>query len=210
MGLQPGPVFPAVEDILALPPLMADHLVPPPCPVVLLTPQGRPFDHAMALELAAADRLLLICGHYEGVDERIREHLATVETSVGDFVVTGGEIPAMLVTDAVARLRPGVLGGASAVERDSFAAGLLEHPQYTRPAVFRGWDVPAVLLSGDHSAIDVWRRRRALRRTWLRRPDLLEHRRLSGEEERWLDEWRGRQAEAEATKGAAGEERAPE
>lgn len=160
-----------------------------PCPVVLLTPQGRRFDHALARELAAGDRLVIIAGHYEGFDERIRQHLATHEVSVGDFVVTGGEIPAMLVVDAVARLRPGVVGLDTATATDSFADGLLEHPHYTRPAEFRGWSVPETLLSGHHAEVERWRRRESLRRTWERRPELLADRVLTREEKGWMEAW---------------------
>ncbi len=189
MVMKPGPLFAAVEEILGLPPITAAEPGPPPSPVVLLTPQGRRFDHALARELATMDRLVILAGHYEGFDERVRQHLATHEVSVGDFVVTGGEIPAMLVVDAVARLRPGVVGLESATETDSFAQGGLEHPHYTRPADFRGWPIPDILLSGHHAEVDRWRRREALRRTWQRRPDLLANLALSAEERGWLAEW---------------------
>jgi tRNA (guanine37-N1)-methyltransferase len=141
--------------------------------VVLLTPQGRPFTQRVAQELAGQPRLALICGRYEGVDERVRRHLATDEISVGDFVLTGGELPALIVVDGVARCLPGVLGDAGAMTDDSHASGLLEYPHYTRPPVFRGWAVPEELLSGDHARIAHWRREQALRRTFERRPDLL-------------------------------------
>lgn len=172
MVLRPEPLFAAVEDLLGIAPLVPGG-PPPPAPVVLLTPQGRPFDHATARRLAAAERLVLLAGHYEGFDERVRAHLATEEVSLGDFVLTGGELPAMVVVDAVIRLRPGVVGLATATETDSHAAGLLEHPHYTRPADFRGWRVPDVLLSGHHGAVARWRRAESLRRTRDRRPDLL-------------------------------------
>lgn len=172
MVLKAEPVFAAVEDILGIPPITAADPGPPPCPVLLLTPQGRRFDDSFARELARHDRLVLLCGHYEGFDERIRLHLATHEVSVGDFVVTGGELPAMLVADAVARLRPGVLGLETGAAHESFADGLLEHPHYTRPAEFRGWAVPDVLVSGDHGAVDRWRREQSVSRTRERRPDL--------------------------------------
>jgi tRNA (guanine37-N1)-methyltransferase len=147
-------------------------------PVILLTPQGRVFTQGIVAELAREEQLTLVCGHYEGVDERVREHLATDELSIGDYVLTGGELPAMVVIDAVARLLPGVLGGADSTSEESHSAGLLEYPQYTRPPSFRGQDVPDVLLSGNHAEIAKWRRRQALLRTARRRPDLLtpEHR----------------------------------
>jgi tRNA (guanine37-N1)-methyltransferase len=164
--LKPEPIFSAVESVLA-------QLSPPSNPpIILLCAQGRPFTQAIAQQLARHPILFLICGHYEGVDERVREHLVTDELSVGDYILTGGEPAAMVVIDAVARLVPGVIDAESPVE-ESFAGGLLEYPQYTRPRVFRGWAVPEVLASGDHEAIRKWRRREALKRTLLRRPDLL-------------------------------------
>lgn len=141
--------------------------------VVLMTPQGERFTQKIAAELALRPRLVLICGHYEGVDERIREHLIDREISIGDYVLTGGELPAMVVVDAVSRLVPGVLGNAASAAVDSFSEGLLEYPHYTRPAEYEGWKVPEVLLSGNHREIQRWRRREALRRTLARRPDLL-------------------------------------
>lgn len=144
------------------------------CLTVLLTPQGEPFNQRAAEELAALPRIVLICGRYEGVDERVRIHLADREMSVGDYVLTGGELPAMVVVDAIARLVPGVLGNAESASRDSHATGLLEHPHYTRPAEYRDWRVPDVLLSGHHREIERWRRKESLRRTRSRRPDLLE------------------------------------
>lgn len=153
--------------------------------VILLTPQGRVFTQAVAQELAAHPRLILVCGRYEGVDERVRQSVITDEISIGDFVITGGELAAMVVVDAVARLMPGVLGARWAAEEDSHAMGLLEYPHYTRPPLFRDMAVPDVLLSGDHGAVDRWRRREAIRRTWRRRPDLLLTASLS-EEERWF------------------------
>jgi len=187
MVMKPEPLFEAVEDLLGIPPITAESPRPVPHPVVLMTPQGRRFDHGLARALAAHDRLIILAGHYEGFDERVRRHLATHELSVGDFVVTGGEIPAMLVVDAVARLRPGVVGLLSATDTDSFAHGVLEHPHYTRPASFRGWPVPDVLVSGHHAEVDRWRRREALRRTLERRPDLLAERVLTAEERAWLE-----------------------
>jgi tRNA (guanine37-N1)-methyltransferase len=155
-------------------------------PVILLTPQGRVFNQAVARELAAYERLALICGRYEGVDERVRKLVATDEISIGDYVLTGGEMPAMVVIDAVARLIPGALGARWAAEEDSYAAALLEGPHYTRPSVFRGEAVPEVLLSGDHARIERWRRRQAIRRTLARRPDLLESADLTDEDRRFL------------------------
>lgn len=142
-------------------------------PVILTTPQGRRFDQPLARALADHPHLAIICGRYEGVDERVRELVVTDEISVGDYVLTGGELPAMIMIDAIARHLPGVLGAPGAVEQDSHASGLLEHAQYTRPPVFRGLEVPAALQSGDHGAIARFRRMDSLRRTWERRPDLL-------------------------------------
>jgi tRNA (guanine37-N1)-methyltransferase len=163
-------------------------------PIVLLSPQGRVFTQAIAAELATVPRLILLCGHYEGVDERVREHLVTHELSIGDYVLTGGEIPAMVVIDAVARLVPGVLGEGSAGE-ESHTSGLLEYPQYTRPADFQGWRVPDMLVSGHHAQVAAWRRREALRRTLLRRPDLLAQAPLTPQDRRWLAELRQEIAE---------------
>lgn len=165
MVMKPEPVFEAVEGVLGK---------PPQCPVILLTPQGRVFDQGIATQLAEHEQIALICGRYEGVDERIREHLATDEISIGDYVLTGGELPALLVIDAVSRLLPGVLGDPDGAQDDSHASGLLEYPHYTRPPEFRGWEVPEILLSGDHAKINQWRREQALIRTLERRPDLLE------------------------------------
>lgn len=164
MVLRPEPVFDAVEAVRALDAREAL--------VALMTPQGRRFDQARAEELATRERLIILCGRYEGFDERIRT-LADIELSIGDFVLTGGELAALVVTDAVTRLLPGVLGGETSAEDESFTTGLLEYPQYTRPATFRGMDVPDVLRSGDHGRIAAWRREQALRRTAERRPDLL-------------------------------------
>jgi tRNA (guanine37-N1)-methyltransferase len=159
MVMKPEPLFTAVEALA------------PTGPIILLSPQGRVFSQEIARALAHEPRITLICGHYEGVDERVREHLVTDELSLGDFVLTGGELAAMVVVDAVARLLPGVLAAGSTKE-ESHTAGLLEYPQYTRPAEFRGWRVPDTLLSGNHAAIARWRRRESLRRTRARRPDL--------------------------------------
>jgi len=160
-----GPVFRAVEAI--------EQEAGGRCHRVLTSPQGRPFDHECAVDLASKSRILLICGHYEGYDERILEGLAADEISVGDYVLTGGELPAMIIVDAVARLVPGVLGDEESGKRDSFAQGLLGWPQYTRPVEFKGMRVPEVLLSGNHAEIDAWRAEQARLRTSERRPDLL-------------------------------------
>jgi len=186
MVIQPGPVFRAVEELLGLEPLSAERPHRPRTPVVLMSPQGRRLTHGLALELADQPRLLLVAGRYEGFDERIREHLATHEVSVGDFVLTGGELPAMMLADAVARLRPGVVGLPVATAHDSFAQGVLEHPHYTRPRDFRGWLVPDVLVSGHHGQVAAWRRREALLRTAHRRPDLLPDAGLTEAELAWL------------------------
>jgi tRNA (guanine37-N1)-methyltransferase len=179
MVMKPEPLFAAVEAI--------QPLAEPPATVVLLTPQGRRLDRALVAELAKHPRLLLICGRYEGVDERVRAHLADIEVSVGDVVLSGGELPAMLLLDAVARLVPGVLGSEGSLEEESFEGGLLEYPQYTRPAEFRGWTVPDVLLSGHHGQVARWRRRQRLLRTRARRPDLLDAADLTSEERAWLE-----------------------
>ncbi|BBI34470.1 tRNA (guanosine(37)-N1)-methyltransferase TrmD [Cohnella abietis] len=154
--------------------------------IILMCPQGAPFSQKIAQELSGESHLIFICGHYEGYDERIREHLVTDELSVGDYVLTGGELPAMVVIDAVARLLPGVLGNDQSAVTDSFSDGLLEYPHYTRPAEFRGWKVPDELLSGHHLNIGKWRRRQSLERTLQRRPELLDHAELSPEERKWL------------------------
>jgi tRNA (guanine37-N1)-methyltransferase len=174
MVMKPEPLFAAIEAIQAQ--------AEPPALVVLLTPQGRPLDRALVGELAAQPRLLLVCGRYEGVDERVREHAVDLEVSVGDVVLSGGELPAMLLIDAVARHVPGVLGGETSLDEESFESGLLEYPQYTRPAEFRGWRVPDVLLSGDHGEVAKWRRRLRVERTAARRPDLLERAHLTHDE----------------------------
>jgi len=153
--------------------------------VVLLTPQGEIFNQTIAAELARQKQIILICGRYEGFDERIREHLADREISLGDYILTGGELSALVVIDATARLIPGVLGNDASASGESFSQGLLEYPQYTRPAEYSGWPVPEVLLSGNHARIDRWQRIEALRRTWRRRPELLEKTQL-GEEDREL------------------------
>jgi tRNA (guanine37-N1)-methyltransferase len=168
MVLKPEPIFEAVEAIKTDVNNEEGEM-----PIILLTPQGRLFSQRIALELSQYRHLVLICGHYEGVDERVREHLATDEISIGDYVLTGGEVPAMVVLDAVLRLVPGVLGSEESPLEDSHASGLLEYPQYTRPADYRGWSVPEVLLSGNHARIARWRREQVIRRTLERRPELL-------------------------------------
>jgi tRNA (guanine37-N1)-methyltransferase len=178
MLMKPEPLFAAVEDVQGQ---AAER-----GPIVLLTPQGRLFDQKVAVELARHDRLVLICGHYEGVDARVHEHLATDEISIGDYVLSGGELAAMVVVDAVVRQIPGVLGSPLSSADDSFAEGLLEYPQYTRPADFQGMSVPEVLLSGNHGEIALWRRQQSLLRTARRRPDLLVHADLTKEERQWL------------------------
>jgi tRNA (guanine37-N1)-methyltransferase len=174
MVLMPGPLFAAVEDIRKTHPAERDR-------TILFCPQGRPYDQETARRLAGYDRLILICGRYKGVDERVREHLADEAISIGDYVLTGGEIPALAVIDSVTRLLPGALGDEEAPTRDSFWGGSLDHPHYTRPAEFRGHKVPEVLLSGDHGKIAAWRREQARARTAERRPDLLERRREDDE-----------------------------
>ena len=178
MVMKPEPVFEAAEAVLEQ---------APGGRVILLTPQGRPFSQALAAELAEEDHLVFICGHYEGVDDRIRQHLATDEISIGDYVLTGGEIPAMVVMDAVLRLIPGVLGSGESPIEESHAGGLLEYPQYTRPPDYRGWQVPEVLLSGNHGEIAAWRREQELKRTLERRPDLLEKAELGPEYRKALE-----------------------
>lgn len=180
MIMKPEPIVHAVESILGT----EDSTR---VPVILLTPQGRPFTQRVARELSAYSRILLICGRYEGVDERVRKLLASDEISVGDYVLTGGEIPAMVIVDAVTRLIPGVLGDPSATSKDSHADGLLEYPQYTRPPVFRGHAVPEILVSGNHAAVELWRRRQALRRTHERRPDLLDKAVLTEQDRAFLE-----------------------
>jgi len=191
MVMKPEPIFAAVESVLEIKDRRsADAPVSDlqsPIPIILLTPQGRLFNQAIARELAEHGRIALICGRYEGVDERVREHLVTDEISVGDYVLTGGELAALVVIDAVSRLLPGVLGDAGAASDDSHAEGLLEYPHYTRPPDFRGWKVPDVLVSGHHAEIDRWRRLQTLIRTKRRRPDLLDRAALTSEERRFLE-----------------------
>lgn len=181
MVLAPQPIFDAVEQL-------AGSAETKPR-VLLMCPQGERLTQRKAEELAGEEHLVFICGHYEGYDERIREHLVTDEISIGDYVLTGGELAAMVVTDSVVRLLPGVLGKEESHVQDSFSTGLLEHPHYTRPADFRGMKVPDVLLSGNHAKIEEWRRKESLRRTYMRRADLLEGREWSKQEQRWLREF---------------------
>jgi tRNA (guanine37-N1)-methyltransferase len=177
MVMKPEPIFRAVEEVVGR---------PPRCPVVLMTPQGERLTQDKAASLSEFPHLALLAGHYEGVDERVRQHLVTHEISIGDYVLTGGELPALVLIDALTRLIAGVLGDPRAAEKDSHATGLLEHPHYTRPAEFRGWQVPEVLRSGHHARIARWRREQALRRTWKRRPELLQDADLSPEDEAFL------------------------
>ncbi|MGD8472704.1 MAG: tRNA (guanosine(37)-N1)-methyltransferase TrmD [Anaerolineae bacterium] len=174
MIMKPEPIFGAVEAVLS-----EQYSA---VPIILLTPKGRLLNQAVARKLSHHDRLLLICGRYEGVDERVHQYLATDEISIGDYVLSGGEIAAMIIVDAVTRLLPGVLGDPSATFEDSHAEGLLEYPQYTRPPKFRDYPVPDILLSGHHAQITHWRRQQALRRTWERRPDLLANAHLTDED----------------------------
>lgn len=175
-------VEPIDRALASIVPVSGDALV------VLLTPQGETFSQKIAEEMAAYLQIVLICGRYEGVDERVRVHLVDREISIGDFVLTGGELSAMVLVDAISRLVPGVLGNDEAASIDSFSTGMLEHPHYTRPACYRNWSVPEVLMSGNHREIETWRRRESLRRTYLRRPDLLEKIQLSEEDRRILKE----------------------
>ena len=181
MVMKPEPIFAAVEGVLG---------APPQAPVILLSPQGRVLNQRIAQALSEAEHLALLCGRYEGVDERVRAHLVSDEISVGDYVLTGGELPALVLIDAVARLLPGALGAADGAQNDSHASGLLEHPHYTRPSEFRGWTVPEVLRSGDHAKIAAWRRQQALKRTLERRPDLLDNAELDGDDAAQLDSLR--------------------
>ena len=178
MVMKPDVVFAATESVLALAPQRE--------PVILLTPAGRRLTHEIVVELAAKERLVLICGRYEGFDARVHEHLATDEISIGDFVLSGGELAAMVLVDAVVRLLPGALGSPQSTAEESFAEGLLEAPHYTRPPEFRGWSVPEVLLSGNHGEVAKWRRLQNILLTARRRPDLLASLELTAEEGEWL------------------------
>lgn len=181
MVLKPQPLFDAVAAL-------KEQAESNQTRVILLCPQGKTYDQKTAEELAGAEHLIFVCGHYEGYDERIREHVVTDEISIGDYVLTGGELGAMVVIDSVVRLLPEVLGNQESHMKDSFSTGLLEHPHYTRPSDFRGMKVPEVLLQGNHKLIEEWRNKEALRRTYLRRPDLLEKIELTNEQEKWLNE----------------------
>jgi tRNA (guanine37-N1)-methyltransferase len=181
MVMKPEPFFAAIEAVKAERGRLGA--------VVVLSPAGRRFTQGDAERLATLGHVVLLCGRYEGVDERVRERWATEEISIGDYVLSGGELPALVVIDAVARLVPGVVGDEQSVEGDSFVRGLLDYPHYTRPAAFAGQRVPEVLLSGHHAEIRRWRRQQALRRTWERRPDLLESAQLDEEEQGWLRAW---------------------
>jgi tRNA (guanine37-N1)-methyltransferase len=197
MVMKPEPIFSAVESVLGIPPV---------CPLILLSPQGRLFTHLVAQQLAEkvrtfnqenipsqertlahpASRLGLLCGRYEGVDERVRQYLVTDQISIGDYVVSGGELPALVVVDALTRLIPGALGDPDGAADDSHASGLLEYPHFTRPPEFRSWRVPDVLISGDHARIARWRHEQSLRRTWKQRPDMLETAPLSEADRKFL------------------------
>jgi tRNA (guanine37-N1)-methyltransferase len=179
MVMKPEPIFAAVEGVLGQPPV---------CPVILMTPQGKLLDQKGAQKLAGYDRLGIIAGHYEGIDERVREHLVTDEISIGDYVLTGGELPALILIDVLVRLIPGVLGDPMAAANDSHASGLLEYPHYTRPEDFREWKVPEILRSGHHARIDRWRRNQSLKRTLERRPELLKKFELTDEDRDFLDQ----------------------
>lgn len=179
MVMKPEPIFEAVDAVRA-------ESGNTSVPVILLTPQGRVFNQKIAAELADLDRFIIICGHYEGIDERVREHLAADEISIGDYVLTGGELAAMVIVDAVVRQLPGVLGSDESASDESHTAGLLEYPQYTRPQTYRGWEVPEILLSGNHAQIAKWRREQSILRTFMRRPDLLEKAELSKEDKKLI------------------------
>lgn len=181
MVMKPEPVFEAVE-------MIRRDYGSAETKVLLMTPQGRTFSQEVARKLAAESHLIVLCGHYEGVDERIREHLVDMEISIGDYVLTGGELPALVVLDAVTRLLPGALGAEESAVEESFSEGLLEYPHYTRPAEFRDWRVPEILLSGHHAEIAKWRRKKSLERTVERRPDLIERARLTDEDRKLLVE----------------------
>ena len=181
MVLKPKPLFEATEAVVRE---IREEGFTGVLPIILLTPQGRLFNQQVAKELIGYEKLIIICGQYEGVDERVREHLATSEISIGDYVLTSGEIAALVVINAVVRLVPGVLGAEESALDDSHSQGLLEYPHYTRPAEFRGWKVPEILLSGNHAGIDHWRREQAIRRTLRRRPELLRQANLTEAEKR--------------------------
>ena len=177
MVLKPEPIFAAVENIRR-----DEHM-----PVILLSPQGKSFDSRFAEDLSRRSRLTLICGRYEGVDERVIEHLVTDEVSIGDYVLSGGELAAAVIVEAVSRFVPGVVGKEESVRQDSFSEGALDYPQYTRPRSFRGMGVPEVLFSGDHEAIKTWRRKKSLEKTWRLRPDILKISQLSPTDKKILE-----------------------
>ena len=189
MVMKPEPIFAAIESILG---------DPPSCPVILMSPQGRQFTHKIAVELSQHNHLALLCGRYEGIDERIRQHLITDQISMGDFVLSGGELPALSIVDALTRLIPGALGDPDGPWDDSHASGLLEYPHYTRPPEFRGWKVPDILLSGNHAAINRWRREQSLQRTLQQRPDLLPTAPLSAADTKFLDQLKKSKDEEQA------------
>src|SRR5690625_214754 len=180
MVLTPQPIFDAVAEV--------KRKNKSSSRVILLCPQGKPYTQTKAEELSKEEHLIFICGHYEGYDERIREYLVTDEISIGDYVLTSGELGALVIIDSVVRLLPGVLGNIDSAKEDSFSTGLLEHPHYTRPANFRGYQVPNVLLSGHHKNIEQWRKQKALERTYKRRPDLLEQMNLTAKDKKLLKE----------------------
>ncbi len=183
MLMKPEPIFEAVDDICS------EIQNPEEKPhIVMLCPQGEAFHQRKAESLALKKHLILICGHYEGIDERVRMHLVDDEISIGDYVLTGGELPAMVIVDAVSRLVPGVLGSSQSALQESFSEDLLDYPQFTRPREFRGLSVPDVLLSGDHERIRLWRRKEAIRKTWKRRPDLLRIDQMSDEDRKLFQE----------------------
>ncbi len=197
MVMKPEPIFEAIETVLGLSSALSEvegqgEVESPPqpdstIPIILLTPQGRVFNQSIAQELSQHARIILLCGRYEGIDERIREHLVTDEISIGDYVLTGGELPALILIDAIARLLPDVLGDPTGAQDDSHAMGLLEYPHYTRPPEFRGWKIPDVLLTGAHAKIDKWRREQALLRTFKKRPDMLEKANLTKEDKKFVE-----------------------
>jgi len=189
MVLKPEPVFEAIESVLGRvdSSVQAAAETDANIPIILLTPQGRVFNQGIAQELSGHERVLLLCGRYEGIDERIREHLVTDEISIGDYVLTGGELPALILIDAIARLLPDVLGDPTGAQDDSHAMGLLEYPHYTRPPEFRGWKAPDILLSGDHKKIEKWRREQALLRTFKKRPEMLEKTELSRDDKKFVE-----------------------
>jgi tRNA (guanine37-N1)-methyltransferase len=187
MVMKPEPVFEAVETVLGLNNGSTSPNADSNIPIILLTPQGRVFNQSIAQELSQHEHIVLICGRYEGIDERIREHLVTDEISIGDYVLTGGELPALILIDAISRFLPDVLGDPTGAQDDSHAMGLLEYPHYTRPPEFRGWKIPEVLLSGAHAKIDKWRREQALLRTFKKRPDMLEKADLSKEDKKFIE-----------------------